>query len=136
MTNFKSQVKQKTNDELIDIYVNSLDYQPDFVKFVKEELTERNIPIETLKKISADAYEISDKKIQEGKQGSTLYIALCFLFAILGGIISIIAGYIYAYSTRKDSKGKTFYYYNEQTRKYGKWMLLVGIIMLLLYIFL
>ncbi len=134
MDNFKSQVKQKTDDELIEIFSKSLDYQPDFIKILEEELTERNIPIAPLKKIRADAYEVSDKKIQMGEQGSTLYIALCFLFAILGGIISIVAGYIYAYSKRKDSQGKSFYYYNEQTRKYGKWMLLVGVIMLLLWL--
>ncbi len=133
MDDFKSLAKQKTNDELVEIYSKSMDYQPDFIKIIEDELTERNIPIAPLKKVRADAYEVSDKKIHAGEQGSTLYIAICFLLAILGGIISIIAGYIYAYSKRKDSKGESFYYYNEQTRKYGKWMLLVGAIMLFMW---
>lgn len=66
-------------------------------------------------------------------QGNTFYIALCFLSAILGGVISIVAGYVYAFSKRENLEGVAYYYYNEQTRKYGKWMLAVGCVMLVIW---
>lgn len=126
METFKYQVKQKSNDELVNIFIKSRDYQAEFIKVVEEELLKRNIPIESISQIKDQADDISDAKLKMGEQGNTLYIAICFLAALLGGIISIVAGFIYAYSKRKTLQGEDVYYYNEQTRKYGKWMLAIG----------
>ena len=124
------QVEQKTDKELIDIYFKSHGQE----KFIIEEgLTKRNIPIESIRQIKSEADEVNNINIESGVQDKTLWIILCFLAAILCGIISIAAGYIYAYSKRKDLQGETYYYYNEQTRKYGKLMLLVGIIALIIW---
>jgi hypothetical protein len=135
MNAFKTIVEQKTDKELFDIYIKSQDYQPEFIKVVEKELAKRNIPLDSVKKIKEEADTISNNKIKLGVQGNTFYIALCFLSAILGGVISIVAGYIYAFSKRENLEGVACYYYNEQTRKYGKWMLLIGVIMLLVYVF-
>lgn len=128
MNNFKEQVEQKTDQELIDIFVKSQDYQEEFISVVENELNRRNVPLDSAKQIKSKSDEVINKKIEEGVQGNTFWIAVCFLLAILGGIISIVAGYIYAYSKRENLQGESYYYYNEQTRKYGKIMLIVGII--------
>ena len=134
MNKFKDQVEQKTDKELMDIFIKSQDYQEEFVLVVEEELKKRNVSLDSIKQIKSKADEISNKKIEEGVQGNTFWIAIYFLSAILGGIISIVAGYIYAYSKRKNIEGEAYYYYNEQTRKYGKLMLIVGIIMFIVWL--
>ena len=126
MDKFKLQVEQKTDQELVDIYLKPHDYQPDLILVVEQELTKRKIPLESIKYIKSKTDEVDDNKLELGEQGNTLWIALCFFAAIFGGVISIVAGYIYAYSKRKNSQGVDTYVYNEQTRKYGKWMLIIG----------
>jgi len=132
MNNFKEQVEQKTDQELIDIFVKSQDYQEEFISVVDDELKRRNVPLDSVKQIKSESNEVINKKIEDGVQGNTFWIVICFLAAILGGIISIIAGYIYAYSKRRNLQGETYYYYNKQTRKYGKIILIIGIIMFLI----
>lgn len=136
MNKFESIVKQKTTEELVDIIINSHDYQADFIKNVKIELEERNMPLDSINQIKEKASKISDRNIEQGEQGNVLYIALCYFAALLGGIISIIAGYIYAFSKRKDLKGVSHFYYNKQTRKHGKWMLVTGCIMFFIWLLL
>lgn len=130
MNTFKTQVEQKSNEELVSIYVKSLDYQPDFILIVRDELIKRNIPIVAIEQIKKEAYDISDNKIEIGEQGNTLYIALCYLSAFLGGIVPIVAGSIYLNSKRKNSLGKSFYFYNKRTRMYGIGMLIIGVLFL------
>lgn len=130
METFKTQLEQKTNEELVSIYVKSQDYQHDFVLLVREEIVKRNIPILAIEQMKKEADEISDYKIEIGEQGNALYIALCYLSAILGGIIPLVAGPIYFNSKRKTSHGKTCYYYNKRTRRYGVGMLIIGVLFL------
>jgi len=130
MENFESKIREKSNEELVDIFINAQDYQPQFVEIVEKELKSRNIPIASVKKIQEKASEVSDKKIELGERGNPIWVTFCFLFALMGGIYSIVGGYIYAFSKRKNSKGEAFFVYDEQTRKYGKWMLIVGGIIL------
>ena len=134
MDTFETIVEQKTDKELVDIYIKSHDYQDDFIKIVEKELIKRKIPIASIKQVKEEADAISDNKLQLGEQGNPFYIALCFLAALLGGVISIVAGYIYAFSKRKNLQGNAYFYYNDQTRKYGKWMLVVGSIMVIIWL--
>ena len=134
MDTFETIVEQKTDKELVDIYIKSHDYQDDFIKIVEKELIKRKIPIASIKQVKEEADAISDNKLQLGAQGNPFYIALCFLAALLGGVISIVAGYIYAFSKRKNLQGNAYYYYNDQTRKYGEWMLVVGSIMVIIWL--
>lgn len=51
---------------------------------------------------SAQENKKVSKHLETGKAGSPLYIALCFVLALFGGILGIYAGYIYSKSKVKD----------------------------------
>jgi hypothetical protein len=123
---FKNQIKEKTDNQLSEIYLNAKDYQPEFIKLVELELVERKISLDSLSFIREKKDEIADETLEIGKQGSQFWIIAAFLLAIFGGLWGIVAGYQYAYSKHKNAKGIEYYFYNESTRKYGRWMLIVG----------
>ncbi len=127
--NFNELVKNKTDNELIDIYLNPQDYQAEFVGLVVEEITHRKLPIDTLDEIRSKKDEVSDNVLAIGKQGNPLYLGLLAISALLGGLIAIVGGYIYAYSTVLDSNGDKLYVYDESTRKWGRIILGVGVLM-------
>ncbi|MFT3901858.1 MAG: hypothetical protein QM727_01705 [Niabella sp.] len=132
--NFDEQIALKSNDELIEIYTNSLDYQPEFAQLAEQEIIKRNIPLDAVRKIKDKNIEIEAQTLAIGKQGNPIYLTLIAIAAIGGGIISIIGGYIYAYSTHLDSKGEKYFVYNESTRKWGRIILWIGVAVLLLTI--
>lgn len=129
---FPEQIKRKTDKELIDIYVNAHEYQPAFVELAIEELGKRNISLDSYKQIREQKKQKVSKHLETGKAGSPLYIALCFVLAILGGILGIYAGYIYSHSKVKDIDGREFYVYDDSTRKLGKLMMLIGVIAIII----
>ncbi len=126
MNKFEAIIKEKTNNELSDIYIKNSGYQEEFMKLVEIELTNRNIPIDSLLKFREEQERIDDSKLELGEQGSQFWIAAGFIGAIFGGIWAIFAGYSYAYSKKKSKSGKEFFVYNESTRKYGRIMLTIG----------
>lgn len=127
-TEFPEQIKRKTDKELIDIYVNPHEYQPAFVELAIEELGKRNINLDSYRQAREQKRQKASKQIETGKSGSPLYITLCFVLALFGGILGIYAGYIYSQSKVKDIDGREFYVYDDSTRKLGKLMMLIGII--------
>jgi hypothetical protein len=120
--NFKEQLKDKTDQELIDIYLNQDGFQDNFVSAAIDELELRKINIGELQK-EKELKEIrSLEKKFSGRPGNSTWIAISFISAFLGGVIGIIAGYIYSQS-KKDGD----YVYDKQTRKYGTIMFIVGL---------
>ncbi len=130
-----TQVKEKDDGKLIDIYLNAKDYQPEFIKLVEQELVERKIPLSALQIINEKKREFSDETLALGKHGDQRFIVFCYIFALLGGLISIVAGYMYAYSKLKNSKGEEVFIYNESTRSDGKLMMIIGGIVLGILLF-
>jgi hypothetical protein len=125
MNNFETIIKEKTNNELTDIYIKNSGYQEEFMRLVEIELTNRNIPIDSLLKFREEQGSIDDSKLELGEQGSQFWITAAFIGSIFGGIWAVFAGYSYAYSKHK-VKGKEYFVYNESTRKYGRIMLTIG----------
>jgi hypothetical protein len=123
---FETQIKEKTDNLLSEIYFNANDYQPEFIRLVELELVHRKIPLDSLTFIREKKDEISDESLEIGKQGSEGWIIVAFLASLFGGFWGIVAGYQYAYSKHKNAKGDEYFYYNESTRRYGRWMLIVG----------
>ncbi len=100
MEEFKSQVKNKTDEELIVVFVRAYDYQAEYVKAVEEELIKRNIPMEPLRERKHEAgirfSNIEKHSKEEGiesAQKDMLYGALW----CIGGIVATVAdfGYIF-----------------------------------------
>lgn len=48
---FTDQIKQKTDKELTEIFINAKDYNPDFVSLAEKELQARNINIDASRQI-------------------------------------------------------------------------------------
>lgn len=128
---FTRQIKQKTNEELTEIFINASNYNPDFVALAEQELTARNINLDLPKQQRQEFKQTLNKQFKKEKSGSPLYIFLCFVLALFGGFIAIYAGYIYSRSKQKDETGKEFYVYNAQTRQLGTIMMWLGIAVLL-----
>jgi hypothetical protein len=116
---FTRQIKQKTNEELTEIFINASNYNPDFVALAEQELTARNINLDLPKQRRQEFKQTLNKQFEKEKSGSPLYIFLCFVLALFGGFIAIYAGYIYSQFKQKDETGKEFYVYNAQTRQLG-----------------
>jgi hypothetical protein len=66
------------------------------------------------------------KNWRKAKPGNTLYIILGFVSSILGGILGIIAGYIYSRSKHKELRDGSYYVYDQRTRDLGTGMMLLG----------
>ncbi len=129
---FENSIKSKTNEELIDIYITPNSYQPEFVSLVFNEINKRNLPVDVINKIKGEKQKVEISNLAVGKQGSPLYIAVCFCLALFGGIPAIISGYIYGFSKHKGPDGNSYFVYNEGTRKLGYGILGTGIIMTLI----
>lgn len=132
---FTAQIKQKTDKELTEIFINAKDYNPDFVKLAEQELQNRNINLDTSKQIKEQVEQLDKIQLEHGKAGSPLYIFFCFVLALLGGLIAIYAGYIYSQSKIKSTEGEVFYVYDEQTRQLGRIMMWLGAAIFLFYLF-
>ena len=124
---FSDQIKQKTDKELTDIYINARDYNPDFVKLAEEELQARNINLNGSAKQKAIVDQTAIDQLKEGKDGNRFYIFICFILAIFGGLLGIYAGYVYSQSKIKTDDGESYYAYNKETRQLGKIMMWVGV---------
>jgi hypothetical protein len=129
---FTSQIRQKTDSELKDIFIHAKDYSPEFIQATELELQVRNINIPVSKQIKPKP--VNRKQLEHGKPGSPLYIFLSFVLALFGGILGIYAGYIYSQSKITTEDGEQFYVYSEETRKLGKIMMLVGVGVILLFL--
>jgi len=124
---FTELIKQKTDKELTEIFINANDYNPDFVRLAEEELNSRKVNLYGAKQIKASVREVETVEFKNGKPGSPLYIFFCFILCLLGGLLGIYAGYIYSQSKTQNSAGEKFYVYDEQTRHLGKIMMWLGI---------
>jgi hypothetical protein len=68
MNNFETIIKEKTNNELTDIYIKNSGYQEEFMRLVEIELTNRNIPIDSLLKFREEQGSIDDSKFDKPKE--------------------------------------------------------------------
>lgn len=132
---FADQIKQKTDKELADIYINSRNYNPEFVQLAKQELLARNIVLDSFAVQKEAAEQTVKEELKEGRDRNPLYIFFCFILALLGGLLGIYAGYVYSQSKIKADDGELYYAYNKQTRQMGKLMMLVGVLACLFIIF-
>lgn len=133
---FHNQIGQKTDQELIDIFLNDYQYQDEFAQLAIRELEERGVDLTSyrLRKQHKDAYIL--ERLEEGRSGHPAYIVLGFVSALLGGFLGIVAGYIYCQSKHKELGDGTHWVYDLKTRNLGTGMMVLGIIVLILSIIL
>ena len=66
MEKFETQLEEKTDYELIEIYSNAPDYQPEFIEQVKAHIVKRKIPLNTLLSLSEEEIKQLKTKPAEG----------------------------------------------------------------------
>ena len=136
--NFTSQVSEKSDKELLDIYKRPEEYQDAYINLVEKELQKRKanheqikVELNRIKSENARRNEVLDELIKEGEPGSPVFITIGFISALLGGLLGIIAGYIYSSSKRTSLSGTKYYAYDKRTRDFGSAMMIIGIVVLL-----
>ncbi|MEX6688540.1 hypothetical protein QTN47_13590 [Danxiaibacter flavus] len=132
---FTETVRQKTNQELMEIFIHPKDYNPDLVALAELELTKRNINLDKSKQVRQTISHVELRQLEKGKKGSPLFIFFCFILALAGGLLGIYAGYVYSQSKIRTDDNKEYFAYDEETRRLGRLMMLLGggvIIVLLL----
>jgi len=129
---FKEQIAGKTDQELLDIYSNSGEYQDSFVMLARQELLDRGVRLEEIEKEKDSKLALFKSEFENGKKGNEVYIILGFISAVLGGLLGIIFGYIFSQTKHSGPDGERFYVYEKKTRDLGRIMMLVGVFMLLI----
>lgn len=124
---FIEKIHLKTDDELLEIYVNEFNYQPAFVELARVEMVRRGIPYESRDDVKYKKEEIRKQELINGYAGSPFYIILVGVLALFGGIVGIVGGYIYAFSKITDVDGEKYYAYDQDTRKWGRIIFFIGI---------
>lgn len=145
--NNKINIEDFSDKELIDILKNSDEWHESFVKEAKKIIKERNIVVD---KHEIDTYKKEKLlKLKIGKSAhpatififwlltffSVLYILLGFIGFIFG-FSGIIAGYLYWKTKITGFDNNKYYLFSKKTRTHGKYMFIVGLVLLLiLFIF-
>jgi hypothetical protein len=91
MTKFESQLEEKTDYELIEIYSSAPDYQPEFIEQVKAHIVKRKIPLNNLSSLSEEEIKQLKAKPEEGikNPSKTLDDTIVALRVINANILSI-----------------------------------------------
>ena len=130
--NFQNEIENKSDDELLKIYRDFDQYQEEYIEIVAKELDRRGVDFSNLKLQRQHKEAFIAEQLEKGKPGDPVYITLGFIFAFFGGLIGIIAGYVYCRSKNKELGDGTHYYYDLKTRNLGTGMMLLGISVLVI----
>jgi hypothetical protein len=128
---FEKQAQDKSNEELLQIYHDFDEYQDEYLEIVLKELDRRGVDLSHLKLRKQHKEAFMSEQLEKGKPGDPIYITIGFVSALFGGLIGIIAGYVYSQSKNKDWGDGTFYYYDLKTRNLGIGMMVLGIFILI-----
>ena len=128
-------IYQKSDDELCEIYLSQEKYQKEFYAAAVQEVHKRGIDVTGMDAQIKEKIIENDSILKEGKDGNSVYLILCFLGALVGGIPAMIGGYIYAFSKVTGLNGNKYYVYNSTTRKLGKVIFYLGIAVALIALF-
>jgi hypothetical protein len=123
---FKTSINDKSDNVLSDIFFNSSKYKLEFIELVDKELINRKLPLESLKYVKDKKDEVKDESLALGRSGNQFWIVAAVLISLFGGIWALFAGYYYAYSKHKNTRGTEYFVYNSSTRKYGQFMVIIG----------
>jgi hypothetical protein len=129
---FQSQVRDKTNEELLKIYSDFDLYQDEYLEIVVKELDKRGVDFADLKLRKHHKESFMLEQLEKGKPGDPVFITIGFVSALFGGLIGIIAGYIYSQSKNKEWGDGSHYYYDLKTRNLGIGMMVLGFFVLVI----
>jgi hypothetical protein len=118
-------ITKKSDEELRDIYTDMEGFPENIRELAELEIKRRGISIDHIEK------EKKQKDLHKGAAGK--HIVAGYIFSILGGLIGLFIAIDYLSSKVHTNEGK-FYKYNDETRKAGKGMLIIFVIVVILVI--
>ena len=113
-----------SSDELLEVLHKAHEWNPGDVVVARRLLAKRGVETDA-EEIAAKQKAILEAK-REPVSGNRYLITFGFFLALLGGILGAALGWSYATLKERDATGTEYYRYNEQTRKLGRWMMLVS----------
>jgi ABC-type lipoprotein release transport system permease subunit len=123
-----------SNEELFDILLKQDEWNEFDYSLSKKILNSRgkSVDFDMLKSLKKQRLE----DLAKPEENQKLWIVAGYFFALLGGLLGVIIGYVIMTSKKTLPNGKKVFSYNENDRIQGKIMFYIGIIMLPFYIIL
>lgn len=122
-----------TDQELYDILAKPDEWSAFDYQLSQKILKERGKQIDNEFLNSLRKTRIEDLAKPEVKQTNNVWIG--YLFSLLGGLIGIAIGWNMMSSKKKFPNGEEIFSYQENDRKHGKRIMILGIIMLIIWTF-
>ncbi|WPO79857.1 hypothetical protein [Flavobacterium sp. KACC 22761] len=115
-----------SDEELYDVLLKSDEWNVFDYKLAQKLLTERgkNIDSEMLASLKKERLQTLAKPEEPQKS----WITAGYIFSLLGGFLGIIIGYLLWTSKKTLPNGERIYSYNENDRKHGKTIFILGTI--------
>lgn len=123
-----------SDDELYDIILKQDEWNEFDYSLAKELLSERRKPIDEELIKALKKQRLSD--LAKPEENQKPWIIAGYIFALLGGFIGIIIGYLLMTSKKNLPNGQRVYSYNSTDRQHGKMIFYIGIALLPFYIIL
>ncbi len=119
-----------TNEELIDLVAKSDEWSHFDVLLAKKILKERGTELsdEQVSKLKTERLEELSKP-EDSQPG---WVAAGYIMAFLGGLIGILIGWHLSSHKKTLPNGEQVYGYSESTRKHGRRILILGLVMILI----
>jgi ATP-dependent Zn protease len=123
-----------TDQELYDILAKPDEWSAFDYQLSQRILKERGKEIDKDFLNSLRKTRIEDLAKPEEKQTNNVWVG--YLFSLLGGLIGIAIGWNMMSSKKKLPNGEEIFSYQENDRKHGKRIMILGIVMLIILTFL
>lgn len=115
-----------TNDELIDVLAHRYEWSEFDYLHARRLLEERGVDVDEQQLQEINVNRLHELAKPEKDQG--FWIIVGYIFALLGGVLGIITGYVLVYSTKTLPTGISVPTYSPKDRKYGRYILILSVI--------
>ena len=132
---FKDHFADKPDADLLQMYKQFDQYQEPFVNELEIEMHKRGIDYATIKLQNQHRKQAMTEILEKGQPGDKIFIILGFISACLGGLLGIVAGYVYNRSKRTGLSGERYFAYDQKTRDLGGAMMFVGLLVFIFSLF-
>lgn len=115
-----------TNDELIDVLAHRYEWSEFDYLHARRLLSDRGVQVngQQLQEIAVNRlHELAKPEKDQG-----VWIIIGYIFALLGGVLGIITGYVLVYSTKTLPTGISVPTYSPNDRKHGRYILILSVI--------
>jgi hypothetical protein len=121
------------DEELFDILASPDEWSAFDYQLARRILSERGIDIdeEMLDLLKKSRMEV----LAEPEENQAAHLSLAYLFALLGGVIGIIIGWNMVTAKKTLPNGQQIYVYRESDRKHGRWIIALGVLMCMVWLF-